>query len=253
MKLTGRQWGLVLVLVSAVALVTWGLERLLASSGGEWSAAIQALATVALVGITAVYVLLTHRMVGTQEAQLEVARRQVDSAQRMAFAEEVRRLSEFLTTEGHDAVKRLARVYPVPTDEDVPPETFGKLVTSDRVSDVVAYLRRVADHQPAPVRGSVYTALLAIGDAQTNLMLLNLSIEGALRNRKTSEGGEAGDRVSWDDVQVVFHVAFREGVGVSTDLEWADLVSGEGAAEAATAMEELVEAVAEYLWSLDSP
>src|ERR1700722_11631815 len=68
-----RLTGLAFVGILFIVGLTWVMQLFISHNGKSWIPAIQASSTVTLVLVTAVYVLLTGRMVRVQESQVRTA------------------------------------------------------------------------------------------------------------------------------------------------------------------------------------
>lgn len=192
----------VVAAVGAAVLVVLFFKSLLDNDQGHLSQAIQATASLALIGITGAYVFLTSRIVRVQ--QIAVRRPGQEQA--------VRNLLEVLASH-YDELRRLARKFPIqPTasQNEIDGISTGVLDSLDRE------LWRIAFQLPPDIGTATVAVLLAVVRATNRILLLHVaskleagyaltekrvwSKEGLIRAYNADARPEALDRPEWEEI-----------------------------------------------------
>jgi hypothetical protein len=220
-----RLTGLAFVGILFIVGLTWVMELFISHNGKSWIPAIQASSTVTLVLVTAVYVLLTGRMVRVQESQVRTA------AQEATMRELVVLLTNTVTDYG--------TIYDIPVDfatwpnEQIQPfaESLGDLGTE------------LAAKSPLLPKKLYSPGMRAASKALTASTTLRRMYTVCLGQR--IENLETGKEWSVDDLRARWQ---REMADATSDpSEWDTLMSGAFLLDASTALQEFLKTLTKTL------
>jgi hypothetical protein len=220
-----RLTGLAFVGILFIVGLTWVMQLFISHNGNSWIPAIQASSTVTLVLVTAVYVLLTGRMVRVQESQVRTA------AQEATMRELVVLLTNTVTDYG--------TIYDIPVDfatwpnEQIQPfaESLGDLGTE------------LAAKSPLLPKKLYSPGMRAASKALTASTTLRRMYTVCLGQR--IENLETGKEWSVDDLRARWQREMAD--STSDPSEWDTLMSGAFLLDASTALQEFLKTLTKTL------
>lgn len=233
-------WARVLALVVAIVLATWAIEAFLSRAGGEWDTAIPAVATIVLVAVTAWYVALTRGYVSLTRELLDVQRDQFHELRRSGSIEACREVAGGLFTKAYPPLLAAKRVVPL-GEESAFPDTGHFAEHADALHGISVYFASKAAGLPPEMSDLCWTAADRTMFASRMLGRLEVAVLLA-HHMATKEDREPG----WEDAKAAYYLNLR----AEGDPEWGPLLAGEATDDAEDAVDELRDALSDFLRSL---
>jgi hypothetical protein len=199
--------------IGSFALVTWLAELLIAHNAGHWVSAIELCSTIGLVGVTAVYVVLTSRLLTVQRDQVRA------SAQESAVRDLIVELNR------HPAL--ISVFLPQRLHVDFWPNQ--KLV--DETHEIFELANTIFQHS-ALLPSEAYAAASKASSA-LHITSVRLNQLIAICWQANTENIKSGSSWSVDEVRSRWEMEHQE--GIFPDIGWDELMSGNvvvGACEA---------------------